>query len=66
MVDLAKQIVMDGEGAKKFIDITVENSKSVQRAKKSVFQLQTHLVKTAIAGEDGNWGRLIMAIGKLN
>ena len=65
MVDLAKQIVMDGEGAKKFIDITVENSKSVQRAKKICFSIANSLlVKTAIAGEDGNWGRLIMAIGK--
>ena len=65
MVDLAKQIVMDGEGAKKFIDITVENSKSVQRAKKNVFSIANSLlVKTAIAGEDANWGRLIMAIGK--
>ena len=42
MVDLAKQIVMDGEGAKKFIDITVENSKVSKEQKKSVFQLRTH------------------------
>ena len=65
MVDLAKKIVMDGEGAKKFIEITVENSKSVQRAKKICFSISNSLlVKTAIAGEDANWGRLIMAIGK--
>ena len=65
MVDLAKKIVMDGEGARKFIDITVENSKSVQRAKKICFSIANSLlVKTAIAGEDANWGRLIMAIGK--
>ena len=65
MVDLAKKIVMDGEGAKKFIEITVENSKSVQRAKKICFSIANSLlVKTAIAGEDANWGRLIMAIGK--
>ena len=65
MVDLAKKIVMDGEGAKKFIDITVENSKSVQRAKEICFSIANSLlVKTAIAGEDANWGRLIMAIGK--
>ena len=65
MVDLAKKIVMDGEGAKKFIEITVENSKSVQRAKKICFSIANSLlVKTAIAGEDANWGRIIMAIGK--
>ena len=65
MVDLARKIVMDGEGAKKFIEITVENSKSVQRAKKICFSISNSLlVKTAIAGEDANWGRLIMAIGK--
>ena len=65
MVDLAKKIVMDGEGAKKFIEITVENSKSVQRAKKICFSISNSLlVKTAIAGEDANWGRIIMAIGK--
>ncbi len=65
MVDLAKKIVMDGEGAEKFIEITVENSKSVQRAKKICFSIANSLlVKTAIAGEDANWGRLIMAIGK--
>ena len=65
MVDLAKKIVMDGEGAKKFIEIKVENSKSVQRAKKICFSISNSLlVKTALAGEDANWGRLIMAIGK--
>ena len=42
MVDLAKKIVMDGEGAKKFIEITVENSKVYNEQKKSVFQFQTH------------------------
>ena len=65
MLDLAKKIVMDGEGAKKFIEITVENSKSVQRAKEICFSIANSLlVKTAIAGEDANWGRIIMAIGK--
>ena len=59
MVNLAKKIVMDGEGAKKFIEITVKNAKNVARAKRSAFQLQIRsLVKTAIAGEDPNWGRL--------
>ncbi len=65
MVDLAKKIVMDGEGAKKFIEIRVKNSKSIQRAKKICFSIANSLlVKTAIAGEDANWGRLVMAIGK--
>ena len=65
MVDLAKEIVMDGEGAKKFIEIKVKNSKSIQRAKKICFSIANSLlVKTAIAGEDANWGRLVMAIGK--
>ena len=65
MVDLAKKIVMDGEGAKKFINITVENSRSTRRAKKISFSIANSLlVKTALAGGDANWGRLIMAIGK--
>ena len=65
MVNLAKKIVMDGEGAKKFIEITVKNAKNVARAKKICFSIANSLlVKTAIAGEDANWGRLVMAIGK--
>ena len=52
MVDLAKQIVMDGEGAKKFIEITVENSKSVKEKKICFSIANSLLVKTAIAGED--------------
>ena len=65
MVDLAKKIVMDGEGAKKFIEVTVKNAKSVARARAICFSIANSLlVKTAIAGEDANWGRLVMAIGK--
>ena len=65
MVDLAKKIVMDGEGASKFIEITVSNARSIARAKKICFSIANSLlVKTAIAGEDANWGRLVMAIGK--
>ena len=65
MVDLAKKIVMDGEGASKFIEITVLNARSIARAKKICFSIANSLlVKTAIAGEDANWGRLVMAIGK--
>tara|TARA_Y100001968_G_scaffold89024_1_gene80072 strand:- start:2215 stop:3441 length:1227 start_codon:yes stop_codon:yes gene_type:complete len=65
MVNLAHQIVMDGEGARKFIEITVKNAKSFKRAREICFSIANSiLVKTAIAGEDANWGRLIMAIGK--
>jgi len=65
MIDLAKKIVLDGEGAKKFIEITVTNAKTATSAKKICFSIANSLlVKTAIAGEDANWGRLIMAIGK--
>ncbi len=65
MVDLAKKIVMDGEGARKFIEITVKNANNVVRAKEICFSIANSLlVKTAIAGEDANWGRIVMAIGK--
>ena len=65
MINLAKKIVLDGEGAKKFIEITVTNAKTTTSAKKICFSIANSLlVKTAIAGEDANWGRLIMAIGK--
>ena len=65
MLNLAKQIVIDGEGAKKIIEITVENAKTINSAKKIAFSIaNSPLVKTAIAGEDANWGRIVMAIGK--
>ncbi len=65
MIDLAKKIVMDGEGASKFITVSVKNAKDIYRARKICFSVANSiLVKTAIAGEDANWGRLIMAIGK--
>ena len=64
-LNLAKQVVVDGEGAKKFITIRVLNAKSVSSAKKIAFSVAcSPLVKTAIAGEDPNWGRVIMGIGK--
>ncbi len=64
-LNLAKQIVVDGEGAKKFITIKVTNAKSLLSAKKIAFSIaHSPLVKTAIAGEDANWGRIIMGIGK--
>jgi glutamate N-acetyltransferase/amino-acid N-acetyltransferase len=64
-LNLAKQIVVDGEGAKKFITINVIGARSVSMAKNIGFSIaNSPLVKTAIAGEDPNWGRIIMAIGK--
>tara|TARA_B100000787_G_scaffold111798_1_gene83185 strand:+ start:1768 stop:3069 length:1302 start_codon:yes stop_codon:yes gene_type:complete len=65
LLNLSKRIVADGEGASKFITITVMKSKSDKDAKKIAFSIaNSNLVKTAIAGEDPNWGRIIMAIGK--
>ena len=64
-LNLAQQIVIDGEGAKKFITVRVINAKSLSSAKNIAFSIaNSPLVKTAIAGEDPNWGRVIMAIGK--
>tara|TARA_B110000902_G_C14000273_1_gene472382 strand:- start:81 stop:731 length:651 start_codon:yes stop_codon:yes gene_type:complete len=64
-LDLAKQIVVDGEGAKKFITIKIINSESTERAKKIAFSIaNSPLVKTAVAGEDPNWGRILMGVGK--
>jgi len=65
LLNLSKKIVADGEGATKFITINVIKSKSDNDAKKIAFSIaNSNLVKTAIAGEDPNWGRIIMAIGK--
>ena len=67
LLNLAKRVVSDGEGASKFITINVENCKSEDDAKKIGFSVaNSPLVKTAIAGEDPNWGRIVMAIGKSN
>ena len=64
-LNLTKQIVVDGEGAKKFITINVINAKSLSSAKNIAFSIaNSPLVKTAIAGEDPNWGRIAMGIGK--
>lgn len=65
LLDLAKQIIRDGEGARHFVAITVEGAKSANSAKiigKSV--ADSPLFKTAIAGQDANWGRIVAAIGK--
>ena len=64
-LNLAHQIVRDGEGARKFITITVKGAENDRAAKviaKSI--ANSPLVKTAIAGEDPNWGRIVMAVGK--
>jgi len=65
MLNLSKQIIVDGEGAKKFVTINVLKAKSAQSARKIAFSVaNSPLIKTAIAGEDPNWGRIVMAIGK--
>ncbi|MCL4160723.1 UNVERIFIED_CONTAM: hypothetical protein GTU68_057535, partial [Idotea baltica] len=65
MIDLAHQIVRDGEGARKFVEIRVEGAESDPSAKKIALSVaNSPLVKTAIAGEDANWGRVVMAVGK--
>ncbi|MDC0569462.1 bifunctional glutamate N-acetyltransferase/amino-acid acetyltransferase ArgJ [Candidatus Pelagibacter sp.] len=65
LLNLAKRVVADGEGASKFIVINVLKSKIEEDAKKISFSIaNSPLVKTAIAGNDPNWGRIIMAIGK--
>ena len=64
-LNLAKQIVVDGEGAKKFITINVVGARSVSMAKNIGFAIaNSPLFKTAVAGEDPNWGRIVMAVGK--
>jgi len=64
-LELAKQIIVDGEGAKKFITVKITNSETIERAKKIAFSIaNSPLIKTAVAGEDPNWGRILMGIGK--
>ena len=65
MTDLAHQVVKDGEGASKFVEINILNAKTSSDAKTLAKSIaNSPLVKTAIAGEDPNWGRIVMAIGK--
>ncbi len=65
MIDLAHQVVRDGEGASKFVTIEVVGAESAKAAKRVGFAIaNSPLVKTAVAGEDPNWGRIVMAIGK--
>ncbi len=63
--DLALQVVRDGEGARKMVEITVTGAESDTAAKKIALSIaNSPLVKTAVAGEDANWGRIVMAVGK--
>ena len=65
LLDLALQVVRDGEGASKFIEIKVTGAQSDDSARRIGLSLaNSPLVKTAIAGEDANWGRIVMAVGK--
>ena len=65
MTDLAHQVVKDGEGASKFVEINIVNARNKTDAKTHAKSIaNSPLVKTAIAGEDPNWGRIVMAIGK--
>lgn len=65
MLNLAQQLVRDGEGATKFVKINIEGAESAASARKIARTCaESPLVKTAIAGEDANWGRLVMAVGR--
>ena len=67
LLNLAKRVAADGEGSSKFIEVHILNCKTENDAKKISFSIANSvLVKTAVAGEDPNWGRIIMAIGKSN
>ena len=64
-LDLAQQIVRDGEGASKFVSVTVTGASTARAAKRIAFAVaNSPLVKTAVAGEDPNWGRVVAAVGK--
>jgi len=65
LADLAEQVARDGEGARKLVEIIVEGAVSKPSARKIAMSVaNSPLVKTAIAGEDANWGRVVMAVGK--
>ncbi len=65
MLDLAHQVVKDGEGARKFVRIAVSGADTYHAARRIGMAIaNSPLVKTAIAGEDANWGRVVMAVGK--
>jgi glutamate N-acetyltransferase / amino-acid N-acetyltransferase len=65
LASLSEQVARDGEGARKLVEITVEGAKTKASARKIAMSIaNSPLVKTAIAGEDANWGRVVMAVGK--
>jgi glutamate N-acetyltransferase/amino-acid N-acetyltransferase len=65
LLDLAQQLVRDGEGATKFVKITITGAASAASARKIARTVaESPLVKTAFAGEDANWGRIVMAVGR--
>src|SRR3712207_8442449 len=65
MLDLALQVVRDGEGAQKLIRVEVTGAVSAKSAHRIAMSVaNSPLVKTAVAGEDANWGRIVMAVGK--
>ena len=65
LLDLAQQVARDGEGARKLVTVTVGGAESDASARRIAFSIaNSPLVKTAIAGEDANWGRVVMAVGK--
>ena len=65
LADLSEQIARDGEGARKLVEIVVEGAVSKASARRIAMSIaNSPLVKTAIAGEDANWGRVVMAVGK--
>jgi glutamate N-acetyltransferase/amino-acid N-acetyltransferase len=65
LADLSEQVARDGEGARKLIEIIVEGATTKKSARKIAMSIaNSPLVKTAVAGEDANWGRVVMAVGK--
>jgi glutamate N-acetyltransferase / amino-acid N-acetyltransferase len=65
LANLAEQVARDGEGARKLVEIVVEGAKTDRSARRIAMSIaNSPLVKTAIAGEDANWGRVVMAVGK--
>lgn len=65
LADLAEQVARDGEGARKLVEVVVEGAVNKKSARKIAMSIaNSPLVKTAIAGEDANWGRVVMAVGK--
>jgi glutamate N-acetyltransferase/amino-acid N-acetyltransferase len=65
LIDLAQQVARDGEGARKFVTVQVSGATSAKSAHRIAMSIaNSPLVKTAIAGEDANWGRVVMAVGK--